>query len=282
MQGIDFNKFPNFLIVGSNKGGTTSLYQYCNQHPEILMSSIKEPMFFTSQYSKSNDANKDKDPDRKTLAQRLSQPRYVTSIKEYQELFVGKPNATARGEASTAYLGGYRVVIPKVKIMYPSMKIIASLRHPIERAFSAHSMYYDAGVEKRSFEECVFSEIENRKKRIFEGRQYLLQGLYYQPISNYIQAFGNNKVLVILFDDLKKDSKESIQKIFNFLEVDETFTPDTAKKFNTAKQRSKGEELTQNSIGEEAWNACVDFFKEDVRKLQELVDFKDVHWKALM
>lgn len=280
---IDLNRFPNFLIVGANKGGTTSLYHYCQQHPEVVMSKIKEPMFFSAKVSESsnNQDIQNNNCARKTLDQILKSPTVVTSLDDYQNLFFVQPNTKSIGEASTSYLATYETVIPRVKFMYPDMKIIASLRHPIDRALSAYSMYHDAGLEKRSFEQCIWSEIKDINSRDFQGKKYLRHSIYYEPILNYRQAFGDEKVLVVLFDELKKDTPKVVKKIFNFLEVDDKALVDTEKKFNTAKQRQKHNK-TIFDIEKSALNACIDFFYEDVKKLQELIDFEDVCWDLLM
>ena len=138
---------PNFLIIGANKGGTTSLYNYLNQHPEIFMSPVKEPMFFTTvecNYTKEEKKSKG-----------LSDA--ATTIEDYQKLFRGVENEKAIGEASTAYLANPRCA-KVIKKYVTDMKLISVLRHPVDRAYSNHKMYVRRGLEKRSFDRWGFND----------------------------------------------------------------------------------------------------------------------------
>lgn len=271
---INFKQFPNFLIVGANKAGTTSIHSYCNQHPQIFMSKVKEPMFFTAspELAKRNRANKQN----KTMTDHLANPQVITSIEDYQNLFVGGENAIARGEASTSYLAIPDKAIPKIKSMFPHMKIIACLRDPIDRAFSCYCMYHGAGIEKRSFEQAVADEIEGKLDGIPSGRRYLTLGLYYWPLKKYLQAFGEKQVLILLFDNLKNNPTAFMKEIFTFLGVDDDFIPSTKVKLNTSEDWLKDRE--KEKMTPEALSMCQSFFAEDLEKLKELVSLDDVSW----
>ncbi len=277
MTEVNFQRFPNFLIVGVNKGGTTSIHYYCNQHPEICMSKIKEPMFFTA---RPNNCHKEKD----NKEYSLSNPRILTSIEEYQDLFAAKKNSRCRGEASTAYLANPDVAIPRIKAIYPEMKIIACLRHPIHRALSNYYMYFSEGIETRSFEECVKDEVEGKLQGIPQGQRYLTLGLYHQAVKKYLQAFGEEQVLILLYDLLLQKPEIFMKKVFKFIQVDETFTPNVEKKLNTSKEREEKYKIDQFKIEQiepEVYQICIEFFKEDARKLSEIIDFQNVVWHDL-
>ena len=273
---LDLERFPNFLIIGANKGGTTSLYNYCNQHPEIHMSSIKEPMYFTSEYFRDAKIHKKRTEETAKFNKKSTKPPYISELADYYQLFEDGKHLKARGEASTAYLGAYNVVIKKVKQLCPKMKFIISLRHPIDRAWSAYSMYNDMGLEALSFNDVVSSEINNE----FVGRQrYLVLGAYYAPVSAYLNHFGKENVLVLFFDNLKNNPAKYMRRIFEFLGVDEQTFVDTSVKFNSAEERT-GSNLTKQAWrDEESLPQIIEFFKEDVRKLRQIVDFGDVHWE---
>ena len=266
---INLNKFPNFLIVGANKAGTTSIHYYCNQHPQICMSAIKEPMFFTA--PKQNNQNKNN-------KNSLSNPKFVTSIEEYQNLFIGGENAIARGESSTAYLANPDIAIPRIKAVTPKMKIIACLRNPIDRAFSNYVMYYSEGIEKRTFEQSVSDEIEGRLQGIPQGRHYLRLGLYSEAVAKYFEAFGKENFLILLFDRLKEDPETFIKKIFEFLKVDESFIPALNVKINTSQQRIQQSQIERPEMSQKAHEMCFNFFADDIKKLKYLISFEDISW----
>src|ERR671929_75877 len=107
---------PNFFIIGAMKSGTTALYYYLEQHPEVYMSPVKEPNFFCSQEQK-NGADA------------------VTDIRAYERLFRGVLGETAVGEASHCYLYEPRAAAA-IRRCVPEAKLLAILRNPIDRAFS--------------------------------------------------------------------------------------------------------------------------------------------------
>lgn len=119
---------PNFLIIGAAKAGTTSLYHYLAQHPQIYMSPIKEPNFF---------ALEERCVDFRGPGDHLYIKQFsVTELERYRSLFQGVTHEQAVGEASPLYL--YSPVAPARSHRYvPEMKLIAILRHPVDRAYSA-------------------------------------------------------------------------------------------------------------------------------------------------
>jgi len=269
---INFEQFPNFLIIGANKAGTTSIYSYCSQHPQIFMSKIKEPMFFSASPEFANTLRKNNN----SKSSNLANPKVVNSIEEYQNLFVGGESAIARGEASTSYLASPSKTIPKIKSMNPSMKIIACLRNPIDRAFSGYTMYHSAGLEKRSFEEAIADEIAGKFDGVPPGRRYLCLGKYYWSLKKYLQAFGEEKVLILLFDDLKQNPTQFVKNIFDFLDVDSNFSPSTNVKLNTSGHWLKNKEKPK--ISDKARTICQRFFSEDMKRLDEFISIEHTNW----
>ena len=108
---------PNFLIIGAPKAGTTSLYSYFREHPAIFMPELKEPRFFG--YEGQGD--------------RIRFP--VRTLEEYTALFDGVTTETAIGEATPHYLV-YPVAAQRIRDLIPGVRLIASLRDPVDRAYS--------------------------------------------------------------------------------------------------------------------------------------------------
>lgn len=129
---------PNFLVIGAHKAGTTALYNYLKQHPQVYMSPAKEPRFFALEGKNLKFLGPKKDPGNRCR---------FTTLEAYRELFQGVSSEVAIGEASTLYL--YSQEAPKrIQHYIPDAKLIAILRNPIKRAYSnfVHAMQDDREV----------------------------------------------------------------------------------------------------------------------------------------
>ena len=121
---------PSFLIVGAQKSGTTSLYHYLSQHPQVFMSSVKEPNFFAFEGQQVDY--------RGPAGQPASINLYsVTDWDDYQRLFADAGAAVALGEASTLYMA-VPGTAERIRQRIPDVRIIAILRDPVDRAFSSY------------------------------------------------------------------------------------------------------------------------------------------------
>jgi hypothetical protein len=207
-------KLPNFLIVGAAKSGTTSLYHYLKQHPEIYMSPVKEPRFITSQFIKFP---------LKGIGDDGIEKRIIKDFNEYKYLFKKVKNEKAIGDASLDNLYFYEDATKYIKKYLGDAKIIIILRNPIERAFSQHTMFIRELRENLSFEDALKAEEERISKNWAFGWHYTKVGFYYKQIRAYLGNFTNVKIY--LFDDLKSDPLGLIKDIYKFLEVDDTFIP---------------------------------------------------------
>lgn len=217
-------RYPNFLIIGAAKSGTTSLYQYLSQHPEIYMSPFKEPNFFSAMCVP------------KELAHLL---RVITDLEEYQKLFDGVTKEKAFGEATTYYLA-YPQVAEKIYQHIPNVKLIVILRNPAERAYSAFTYALQLRTEScQSFEEALTKDQE-RKKQNNTYKMYREMGCYFALLQNYYKLFSKEQIKVCLYDDLRQNPRELLKDIFQFLEVDDSFTVNFEQVFNpTRKVRSR-------------------------------------------
>ena len=187
------------FIVGAPKAGTTSLHYYLNEHPEILMSSVKEPDFFS---------------DKEIVDQGLyyGTSRINTSQK-YHNLFQDKEAAKIFGESSVSYLF-YPEVPKRIKEYNTDAKIIIMLRNPVDRAFSHYLMDFRLGLISDRFED-IFN-----KKEGLKFQQYFLLGNYYSQVKRYYDEFSKENVHIIWYSDFKKDAEKEIQKVFKFIGID--------------------------------------------------------------
>jgi len=226
---------PNFIIIGANKGGTTSLHQYLSEHPEIFMSEIKEPMFFS--FGNITEAQKNEN----ALSRNKGLQNVIYTLEDYENLFKDSAGFIAKGEASTAYLTNSRVPEEIFKLI-PDVKIIAILRDPISRAISNYKMYVDWGIEKLSFEKVVKDELNGKRKDKPGGMHYLELGLYANGIERYLKLFPENQIKIYLFEDFVKDTEKVLEDIYLFLGVDPTF------KANIDTVYNKSEGVKINSV----------------------------------
>jgi len=193
--------WPNFFIVGAIRAGTTSLYEYLKQIPSIYMSAIKEPNYFTASI------------DEKQLF-----TRSISSEKKYLKLFTNVKNEKAIGDASPTYLWDPKSA-ELIHKKIPEAKIIMILRNPIERAYSHYLMLLGRGVIKSSFEKII-SDSENVPHNDFSGR-VINAGFYSEQIKRYFEIFPKNQVKILIFEEFVKSTKESVQNILDFLEVND-------------------------------------------------------------
>jgi hypothetical protein len=211
---------PNFFIIGAQKAGTTSLYYYLKQHPQVYMSPRKEPHFFEGMHSEFYRPGRTIPP--------------VTNLEDYQALFEGVSDEKAIGEASASYLYSPRAPA-LIRRSIPHAKLIAVLRNPADRAYSNFVHCVQVGREPLgSFVEALQAE----KRRIRENWgplwHYKQKGFYYAQVKRYFDTFGQDQVKIHLYDDLKGSPFSTLRDIFRFLDVDETFAPDLSIEHNTA------------------------------------------------
>lgn len=217
---------PNFLVFGAAKSGTTSVYKYLQQHPDVLMSSFKEPGFFAFE------------GEHPTLngpgAQKWVDRWVVTDLEAYQKLF-DYQGEKAIGDASPYYIY-YEKTPYNIKKHVPQMKLIAILREPVERAFSNYVWAFrDRAENLTNFSEALAVEESRIKDNWGPKWHYKNQGFYYQQLKPYYELFPSEQIKIYLYDDLVSDSVKTMQDIFEFLGVDVGFEPNMKKKHNASK-----------------------------------------------
>jgi Sulfotransferase family len=199
--------WPNFFIVGAASCGTTSLYTYLKQHPEVFLPALKEPHYFAQL--------------RPTYEQRYLFT-YVTDEKDYLALFSRAAGYKAAGEASPSYLWCPEAPA-RIHRAVPDAKIIILLRDPVERAFSHYLMNLREGLQRRPFFEALQEDWNRAQKGWGVSQLYVELGLYAAQVQRYLQEFGTAQVRILLFDDLRRGAenrKATLAEILRFIGVD--------------------------------------------------------------
>lgn len=217
---------PNFLIIGAPKSGTTVLYHYLRQHPQIFMSATKEPSFFGLEGEKLDFRAPDGTPsDVNSYG--------INNIEAYRRLFDGVKDKKAVGEASTMYLGSPKAP-ERIRYYIPHAKLVAILRDPVERAYAGFLMARRIGYEPLSDFADALQDQERRKKIKHFGGVYLEPGFYHLYLTRYFQFFSKENIRVYLHEDFMADPRALVEDIFSFLGVDDTFVPDMSIRENVS------------------------------------------------
>jgi len=201
---------PNFFIVGAPRSGTTSLYTYLKQHPEIWVSIDKEPHFFGSDLA--------------------PMPGTIREEDLYLSLFAGAGGRPRVGEGSVWYLSSRQAPL-EIQAFAPAAKIIVLLRDPAQMTYSLYSLYARTGNEELpTFEAALAAEPERREGRCLPAGAYFPEGLLYTDaarnaakVERYFAVFGRERVLCILFDDFVRDTAAVYRRTLEFLGVDPRF-----------------------------------------------------------
>jgi hypothetical protein len=177
---------PTFLICGAQKAGTTALWYYLNQHPEIYMAPDKEINYFSLNY----------DQGREWYLSHFRDSKKETAIGEASPLYIWLPDCCSR-----------------IHKDFSNIKLIFILRNPVERAWSNYWYNIQRNVQNphESFDTAVRTE---------DGQErYISKGLYYQQLLKYYELFSPKQMLVLLHEDLKHHRTDTLRDVFRFLDV---------------------------------------------------------------
>lgn len=233
----------NFVIGGTQKGGTSALDSFLRQHPQICMpETTKELHYF----------DKEENFD--------GRPNY----KKYHANFKPGPQHRAIGEATPIYM--YWNAAPyRIWSYNQKMKWIMVLRNPVERAFSAWNMETKRGAEHLSFKEAVERETERCREalplqhRVFS---YIDRGFYSSQVRRIFNIFGRDNCLILLSEDLRSSHRETLRGVFDFLGVDNSLVP---------KEASVFEQDYDEEINPELYGKLMETFFFDIKELERFL-----------
>jgi Sulfotransferase domain len=201
---------PNFFILGAARCGTTSLWSYLRQHPDIFLPLVKEPMLFCASF------------------------QFTKNCAEYFTLFDDVTTERMVGEASHGYMSDPSAA-PLLKLLFPSARFVVTLRHPADRAHSLYHLMRRLGFERHaSFEEALRAEEDRFHSATFRRRCphfpynyfYFHSGLFGEQIERYFALFDPEQFHFITLDRLVSDPGLTLSGIYRFLGVSPEFLPD--------------------------------------------------------
>ena len=208
---------PNFLMIGAAKAGTSSLFSYLGQHPDVFISGTKEPNYFAVAGTRVNYAGP---------GDRIVNQTSVTDLARYEALFHSVRGESAVGEASTLYLY-LPAAAAHIRRMLPGARLIAILREPVDRAYSSYLHMTRDGREPLASFEAALADENARVEANWEPLWYYSRlGFYYGQLRRYYDLFPPEQIRVCLYEDFDQNPGEVVRSLFAFLGVDPTFAPD--------------------------------------------------------
>ena len=232
-------KKQNLFSIGAMRAGSTSLYHYLSQHPDIFIPHVKEPGFFAAEKARKNVFKGcQSDGDLKKLNPSPNKGRYHTK-EAYESLYFGKDEFEYWADCSH-YLNHPEVA----ELIYqynPQAKILISLRDPTERIYSEYMLYARRGTVSESFSDFVEKMLVKHSDGTvtIDEKSRLNKGLYHKLVSPWLSHFSDSQVKIVLIDDLKANTSAICQEIYAWLCVDETFKPELVRTLRGGITKSK-------------------------------------------
>ena len=246
----------DFMIIGVEKGGTTSLHSNISKHPDIFIAKPKHHVGAELHYFNYHSTKKNKNIE------------WFKSHFDYKYKLVGSKNP------NTIYLD---YTHPFISRLNPYIKMILVLRNPIDRAYSEWHMFNHLSKfnvnNPKTFKEAIYEELNYRLDEMpnfhVANMHHLQRGLYYKQIKKLYKYFPKQNVCIILNDDLKNNEKETYEKIYDFLNVKIIHSKYEKKLEGKYSKNDKEKDITPALR-----KKMINFFKSDVKKLENLLNIK--------
>lgn len=235
---------PNFVVAGAAKCGTTSLYHYLKQHPDVYMSPIKETNHFSQDIRPENFSTEYKTYER---AKNLDIEQFVNSDmtgdqwgayilnrEHYLKLFRFAGGKKAIGEISNSYLYS-SVAAENIRKDFPDMKVVMILRQPAERAYSHYLANLRDGRTTLPFRPEVENDDAKQRHGWSISHLYYELGCYADQVERFQQLFPASQLRIYLFDDLKNNNRGLVKDLFDFLGLRQDVSINFDEKFNEAR-----------------------------------------------
>ncbi len=192
-------RLPNLIIPGAGKSGTSSLHLYLAEHPDIYMSPLKEPHFFSRE------------------------DIYGKGAEWYASLFSSSQGEKILGESSTSYFH-FPHVVERIAATLSEVKFIVLLRNPIDRAESHFRWMWSLGLESRSFRDAISADKNDapdieRREQGTKTKFYFAESSYGTYLSPFFETFGASSIHVMSAEALISRPRDELECCFRFLEV---------------------------------------------------------------
>ena len=216
---------PEFLLIGAARSGTSAIANFLSQHPKIRFTHPKETHFFAF----ANRSVHFSGPGDDVLINSVS----ITSPVEFQKSLGPRKEGVARGEGSVSTLYYHEQSIDHIRMYAPDAKLIAILRHPVERAFSSFQYMRSKGLEPlEDFELALKEEASRIEVGWHHIWHYKKMGIYSESVRHFVDTFPPENLLFLFYDDFAENAAEVTREVFRFIGVDDSFQVQTAIQVN--------------------------------------------------
>ena len=242
----------DFLVIGTQKSGTTALDKYLRLHAEIGMPQKKETHFF--------------DKHIKGLQGEMIDQVY------HNHFNLEDIGTRVVGEITPGYMY-LPQVCERVYQYNPKLKLIAILRNPIDRAYSHWGMQKERGLETLSFDECIENEPQRLSQIIPKHRKkfaYLARGYYAEQLKRYFKLFAKDQFHIIKYEEFLTNQQKTLNGLFDFLNIDSSNYP-----FEEIMAHQTSYEEAMSSA---AKDKLIELFTPEVKELEELLQWDCQHW----
>lgn len=205
---------PNFLVVGAAKSGTTALYRWLQQHPDVYMPANKQPHYFAGIA-----------PTFRGPGDALLNHDIVTDADDYGRLFAPGTACRARGEASPFYLYYAAQTAAAVHDRLPHCRLVVLLRDPVERAYAGYLHLVRDGRESGTFAQALEREEERQRSGWEPLWAHRALGRYGRQLEAILQILPRAQVGVWLYDHMRSRPEVLYAEVCRFLGVDDRFVP---------------------------------------------------------
>ncbi len=238
---LSSQRIPDFFIVGHPKCGTTALYEMLRRHPQIYMPDCKEPWFFAPELHVRTPPRPEGTP---------------TKLEDYLSLFDAARPEQRAGEATAHYLWS-RTAASAIAQVQPAARIIALLREPASFLHSLHLQFLETYVETEGdLRSALALEDDRRQGKNVPRYSYWPPALMYSEHVRYVEqlrrfyaVFPAEQILVLIYDDFRRDNEAMVRKVLRFLEVDDSHPIEAIEANPTVRARSQLLHELVHSVG---------------------------------
>lgn len=206
----------NLFIVGAAKSGTTSLYNYLAQHPEVFFPNVKEPNYYSDAEAHNPSAYF------KPKKGKFYHNKIIKDPKIYFSIYDEVKEEKIIADSSPSYLWDKQAA-KRIQADFPGAKIIILLRNPVERAFSQFLMdLKDGNQTEENFKQALLNDSKIQPKTWGVAHLYKEIGLYHDQVKRYLDIFGREQVKIIIYEEFVKDTGKHLSDICTFLNINTT------------------------------------------------------------
>jgi hypothetical protein len=246
------HRLPDFFVIGHHKCGTTALYAMLGNHPQIYLPRLKEPRFFATDLRYPN-------PPRAKLV--------PETLEEYTALYEGAGREQRTGDGSPMYLWS-REAAANIAAVQPAARMVAILREPASFLHSLHNHWLLNHIEpEKDMRRAIELEDARRRGAATAPQSYWPQALLYSDHVRYVEqlrrydaVFPKEQMMVIVYDDFRRDNEGTVRSVLRFLDVDDTHPVEALERMTT-KSRVRAKRLDSVIralyVGEKPWARAV-------------------------